>query len=354
MFAILKIAIISKLKRLVVILSSFIVVYSGLMALVGILRKIKGRRRITILGYHEVGEGSGLRASTYMSQSEFERHVIFLKKNLRLVSIDEIFTMLKNGFPPKEDCVAITFDDGSLSIYQNALPILLKYNIPATVFVTSGFTDQKLVPWWSKFDFLSHFANRGEFDLKRNNKMFKEVELIFNSFLGRVILRYLPQYAVEYIKRKSEQKKFDLNAIVDQILDGQDLDLERSMMNWGEVKKMRKYGIAIGGHTVSHPILTSISQKEWKKEIDLCKARIEEMIGEAPKYFAYPVGLSYTFNEEIKSQVAIEGFKAAVTMIHGCVNNNSDMYALPRKGVAKYPMFVLKANISGILDKLYF
>jgi peptidoglycan/xylan/chitin deacetylase (PgdA/CDA1 family) len=37
--------------------------------------------------------------------------------------------------------VSVTFDDGFLSTYTNALPILASRNVPATVYVTSGFID---------------------------------------------------------------------------------------------------------------------------------------------------------------------------------------------------------------------
>ncbi len=77
-----------------------------------------------ILCYHSISD-NGWRFSTKVT--DFEQQITFLKNNYKIRSLSEILSG-KNG-------IAITFDDGYEDVYTNALPILKKYGIPATVFV---------------------------------------------------------------------------------------------------------------------------------------------------------------------------------------------------------------------------
>jgi peptidoglycan/xylan/chitin deacetylase (PgdA/CDA1 family) len=54
----------------------------------------------------------------------------------------DVANPLRNGL----HYVAVTFDDGFQSVLDNALPVLLERNIPATIFVTTGYLGKK--PGW--------------------------------------------------------------------------------------------------------------------------------------------------------------------------------------------------------------
>lgn len=77
-----------------------------------------------ILCYHSVAD-TGWRFSTGIK--EFEEQIAYIANNYKVYSLSEILAG-KQG-------VAITFDDGYEDIYTNALPILKKYRMTATVFV---------------------------------------------------------------------------------------------------------------------------------------------------------------------------------------------------------------------------
>lgn len=93
-----------------------------------ILGKLSGTY---ILCYHSVSH-SNWRFST--SPTDFESHLVALKKNFSVVPLQEIFQQ-KNV--PALPLVAITFDDGYQDNFLQAAPILEKYTFPATLFTIS-------------------------------------------------------------------------------------------------------------------------------------------------------------------------------------------------------------------------
>lgn len=87
--------------------------------------------RPVILMYHSVGVEGGF---DNVSLHRFERHIEWMRGRCEVVNLRQL---LSGG-----DCVrkkvAITFDDGLASFYSNAVPILKKYEVPATVFIMSA------------------------------------------------------------------------------------------------------------------------------------------------------------------------------------------------------------------------
>jgi hypothetical protein len=86
----------------------------------------QSQRRLYLL-YHEL-RPSGSRYSYVIETKEFERHL-------------DLFTLLRNG---KEGlCPELTFEDGHISNFEYAMPILLSRNMQARFFITVGWTGTK-------------------------------------------------------------------------------------------------------------------------------------------------------------------------------------------------------------------
>jgi peptidoglycan/xylan/chitin deacetylase (PgdA/CDA1 family) len=95
--------------------------------------------RVAILEYHDLGERlSRLRDfhSPYVfSLGEFKEHMEWLsRKQYATLLIDDLFS---NNIPEKS--VVLTFDDGHISNYTLAFPVLTKFKIAATFFIVPMF-----------------------------------------------------------------------------------------------------------------------------------------------------------------------------------------------------------------------
>ena len=88
-----------------------------------------------ILYYHKITNSHN---SSPLSTSlfEFQDHLELLLSNYSIIPIYEFINRLKSN-TLVSNSIAITFDDGYKTVFTNAFPLLLKYNIPATIFLSS-------------------------------------------------------------------------------------------------------------------------------------------------------------------------------------------------------------------------
>ena len=74
----------------------------------------------------------------------FAQQLAVLTRRRRVVSLADGLRALRAG-ALREPLVAVTFDDGYLDNLEEAAPILQRHGVPATVFVTADFCDQRTV-----------------------------------------------------------------------------------------------------------------------------------------------------------------------------------------------------------------
>src|SRR5215208_817735 len=98
-----------------------------------------GQVTVPILLYHHI-DISPSNNRYYVSPAEFERQMFLLRKwGYTTISVELLATAIKAGamLPPK--AVILTFDDGTVSTFTNALPILQKYNFTGTSYIVYNY-----------------------------------------------------------------------------------------------------------------------------------------------------------------------------------------------------------------------
>jgi peptidoglycan/xylan/chitin deacetylase (PgdA/CDA1 family) len=94
---------------------------------------------VPILLYHHVGI-SPSNSPYYISPYDFEQQMYLLHKwGYQTISVGLLVRALREGaeLPPKP--IILTFDDGSATVFSNALPIMQKYNFVGTVYIVSNY-----------------------------------------------------------------------------------------------------------------------------------------------------------------------------------------------------------------------
>ena len=133
-----------------------------------------------ILLYHGVtkfnSEGIENISGKHMEAMEFDKQMKWLSENKNVVTLKEI-----NNTP---DSVAITFDDAFKNVYDVALPILKKYDLPATFFITTGFVGTDKIFWVDKVEHMINYSKSTILELDLHTKTFFQ-ELQTSVFFKR-------------------------------------------------------------------------------------------------------------------------------------------------------------------------
>jgi peptidoglycan/xylan/chitin deacetylase (PgdA/CDA1 family) len=128
----------------------------------------------------------------------------------------------------------------------------------------------------------------------------------------------------------------------------------KELLDWSDVRELRKRGVIFGSHTVNHRILKKLAFEELEAEIGKSKIEIESRLGEPVESFSYP----YAFPEG-RVDFLVEyfrilnkyGFVYAVTTVIGRVGNRDNLLALKRLPVNEYDAPALfKAKLEGAYD----
>jgi hypothetical protein len=104
---------------------------------------------------------------------------------------------------------------------------------------------------------------------------------------------------------------------------------------WAELREMAGSLVEIGSHTVTHPILSSITDEESWKELTESRRQIEEALGTQVRSFCFPNGQPEDYRASQVKEVQEAGYNCAVVADFDLVQNGADPYRLPRIGMER-------------------
>lgn len=92
--------------------------------------------------YHHVATDTP--PSTSISPDQFRAHLEYLRDNdFNVMALDVMISALRAREPLPDRSVAITFDDGYISIFETAFPMLQEFGFPFALFVSTGPIDRE-------------------------------------------------------------------------------------------------------------------------------------------------------------------------------------------------------------------
>jgi peptidoglycan/xylan/chitin deacetylase (PgdA/CDA1 family) len=101
--------------------------------------------------------------------------------------------------------------------------------------------------------------------------------------------------------------------------------MEFATMRWDELRELAEHGVEIGSHTVSHPHLTRLGDRELERELRDSRERIADELRRPCRYFAHPYGDQ---DERVRNAVRRAGYEAAFALPGR--RSPVDPFALPR------------------------
>ncbi|MCH7373263.1 polysaccharide deacetylase family protein [Aeromonas sp. MR16] len=110
-------------------------------------------------------------------------------------------------------------------------------------------------------------------------------------------------------------------------------DTPVALMNGDEIQALVASGhVEIGGHTLTHPRLSTLQPEQQAHEIHANKERLEQLLGHPLLSFAYPYG---DLNDDAKAQASAAGYRYAVATNSGPRAMHQDPFQIRR--IAIFP-----------------
>jgi len=282
--------------------------------------------------YHGITMDETPREWTQVSVRAFETQMCFLRDHYRVVSMDTLVDMMDSE-RLEPNLAAVTFDDGYRSVYELAYPILNQLDIPATVFMTTGFLDgeegEPRYMWPDLVGVLLEAAEGETIDLTEFG--LSVYELGSSTELHRIHRSVVEQLKFSPMEVKDEVIEF-LNASYGSRAD-HSRHLDHRPMNWDQARALfSDERITPGGHTRTHPILSRLEPGLLRDEIVGGKEDLESRLGTEVRAFAYPNGRRIDYNRAALDLVR-GSFDYAVTTVEGLNGPGQDRYQLRRVGI---------------------
>ncbi len=332
-------------RRLALHLVATLAKASGWIHLTRRRRRRCGDFRLYILEYHDVTQDTHEKEGT-VSALRFRDHLRHFRKSYRIETLATAVDLLKAPRGPDSDLLVITFDDGYIGNYDAAWPVLREQNLPATIFLTTGFLDGNSL-WFDTarrtLDAALRTAPGGSSSLAERGQ----------EHLRHTLGSWPPADSIDAVMRRLKAMPPERRSQALEPLIRADLDLPPAAkpLTWAKVSEMMDDGIEFGAHTVSHPILSTLDATTQENEIKESRQRIAEATGCEPTTFAYPNGSVNDYDHHSVEIVQRLGFKAACTTRRGSNPPDGNPYSLRRLGIGSDSNAIVDARLAGLFDE---
>jgi peptidoglycan/xylan/chitin deacetylase (PgdA/CDA1 family) len=277
--------------------------------------------------------------------ARFDAQMAWLASERLVLPLHDFVDRLRAGNLPS-DSAAITFDDGYLDNLTNALPVLCRHGLNATLFVVGDAIGSSEGFWW---DELARLVFENTMKLEASITVGSTTiplswpaaadstwpDQFWRAWEKPSQAREVAYVAVwQALRNASKEARLEALRQLRTLLPRVDMERDRAM-NVGELHALTAGGsFTVGGHTMTHPALPALANDALRQELSeslaVCRAfSPSERFG-----FAYPYG---DVDERVRGEVQASGFAWACTTRSGFVDRrSSDLFALPRLAVGDW------------------
>ena len=274
---------------------------------------------LAVLTFHRVLSDADPILASEPDAASFSAIMDLVAMHFAVLPLTEAVALLKARKLPRR-ALCITFDDGYASNYTVALPILAARRLPATVFVASGFLDGGRM----FNDTIIEAVRRSPATLDLRDTGLGLHRLDTGAMRAQAVdaiissLKYLPPSA-RALSAAAIASRAGLP------------ERDSLMMSRGQLRNLHRAGVEIGAHTITHPILTAVSDDDAQHEIVNCKKELEAIVGAPVTLFAFPNGKSgVDYARRHVDMVRRAGFDAAFSTVWGTAHHGCDFFQMPR------------------------
>jgi len=316
-----------------------------------------------ILLYHRIARVPQDPQWLCVAPAQFDEQMEVLARRWRPMALAELAQFVREGDVP-ENAVAVTFDDGYADNWTAGEPILTRYGIPASIFVTTHGDAPECELWWDELERLIFGPHRLPRRLvleaagrlrSWNLDPVGEVGSAVSAFAWNVSIPADTPRRTAYSElhqllrtEPAESRWRTLNQL--RLIAGLSREPREShrLMTAEEIAEAAAHDlIEIGAHTVTHPVLAALSPDDQRWEMSASRERLEDIIhsvqprersahravahrGGMVNSISYPYGGRRDYTATTVEIAKSIGFTAGCANHAGRVTSGSNPLALPR------------------------
>jgi peptidoglycan/xylan/chitin deacetylase (PgdA/CDA1 family) len=254
-----------------------------------------------------------------------------IKHGYQFVSLEEVIAYLEGTAELSPKAVVFTMDDGYSDQAELAAPVFVEFSCPVTIFVVTGMLDGDLWPWFNQVEYLVINAPGDviHLDLANGRQTYRLDSRAARYRTKRAMLEHLKSMHPAAISEAIE----NLVAATGLVIPARAPEQYRAI-TWDLARELERQGVKFGPQTISHPILSTLSDDESEREIRGSWERLGEELDAPCPVFCYPNGTPADFGEREIANVKSAGLRAAVSAMPGFIETRSpatnNPYSLPR------------------------
>lgn len=282
---------------------------------------LRWRNRIIVLMYHKVVADG---VSDELTISQFRSHLHWLARTCDIITPEQFINLSGQRRLRGRPRVLLTFDDAFISVRDRVYPALRERGLKGLVFVPSDpvMRGSTIWPQWHHDLFLyGNYESLPAFDAQGSQLAPADLSQRRNA----------EQQVRQRLKRMGNRQRQDALAALGRAAhwDDSQLQPESRLMSWEDLRVCADVFV-YGGHTHTHPIMSSISADAQRLEVQTCAAWLEKELAVSPCFFAYPNGERGDFNEASLAALRDTGYEWAFTTQEGLFRLGDDPLMIRR------------------------
>ncbi|MEO8069213.1 MAG: polysaccharide deacetylase family protein [Flavobacteriales bacterium] len=287
---------------------------------------IGGAGKARVLMYHGIGEPGCHEVNIrHMGVDVFERHLQLFHAHFNVVPLAEVFAGARH---PRKLTVALTFDDGLRNNLTHALPLLEKYNTPASFFITGANPLGLRILWGDLLDLSAYVGQHAVLDV--DGIPWNSADSHYRT-KGKLLRDHIKERGIWAPKQE----------LYDQLVHQLDDSFQPLLPFWELMSDVdiaiasRHPLITIGSHGWWHNNMGNIALADAVEETRKSKAYLEELTGKPVTSIAWPDG---SCSVQLAAAARAMGFTQQVLVGYQRIEDARDPCSLDRYGVYDFPV----------------
>lgn len=260
-----------------------------------------------------------------ISREAFEARVRRLAEAYDVVDLDRLLGSVRGTATLPDRAAVLTVDDGYRDFLTRAVPVLERYGVPATLYVSTGLLGSRVGPVSFRIATALRARDPGSVDLSG-------VDLDVPDRLPADRRR-----AFEAVYRTAKgATPAAREELLSALSDGEEGG-STPMLSREDVRSLGGHDlVAIGAHGHEHRPLPSMSPGGIREDVRTSAEVLREVLGEPVRHFSYPYGARDDVVAEVVAEAGFETAATTETDVTPVADLGARRYAIPRVDGARF------------------